>query len=196
MRSEQPQGPDELDAASLHRLLLEYARLERRRSLDGLSPGELRRWIGLKRNLEPLVTTEWDPRYKDKRASLRFPTRVRCTFVEPPDARNGVITNVSATGVFVRTDEPLRIGEQIVLRVEDPKRGGAVELAGTVVSRNIDISAQRDRGMGIKFGNLLPHACGLLQDLYGEAAAKLGRAKLMESVESEKPPVPAGRERH
>lgn len=65
------------------------------------------------------------------------------------------ITNVSALGLFVRTDRPLPVGTRMRLGFS-PAGGGAFELAGEVAWVNADVLHSTNPGMGVRFVGLLP----------------------------------------
>lgn len=63
------------------------------------------------------------------------------------------IANISAMGIFVRTDEPLAIGSELTLRFE-PTSGPPTEpfvLRGAVQWVNRDVTSSPNPGMGIRF---------------------------------------------
>ena len=60
------------------------------------------------------------------------------------------ITNVSALGLFVRTDLPLPVGTPVRLRFA-PDGDGSFELAGEVAWVNADVRHSRNPGMGVRF---------------------------------------------
>jgi type IV pilus assembly protein PilZ len=63
------------------------------------------------------------------------------------------ITNVSAMGIFVRTDDPLPIGTELTLRFSPGTSEGFV-LRGTVQWINLPLPGSPNPGMGIRFVDL------------------------------------------
>jgi Tfp pilus assembly protein PilZ len=147
----------------LHDMLLEYARLEKRRSFDGLSAGELKGWVQLKRTISPLVNPEWDPHRQQQRQSIRVPSQIRCSFSEP---QSGLVTMLSTSGVFVATENPEPIGTRVLVRLESEEDGATLEVPGVVVSHNIRPSGERAAGMGVKFVDVSPEKLKRIFDLY------------------------------
>jgi type IV pilus assembly protein PilZ len=60
------------------------------------------------------------------------------------------ITNVSALGLFVRTDRPLAVGTRVLLSFT-PDGGPTFELAGEVAWVNADVLHSTNPGMGVRF---------------------------------------------
>lgn len=62
--------------------------------------------------------------------------------------------NLSARGVFIQTNAPFEVGEQVVLRFQVPGQEAPVKVVGQVVWRNADASKRGGTGMGIQFLDL------------------------------------------
>ncbi|HKQ69282.1 MAG TPA: TIGR02266 family protein [Polyangiaceae bacterium] len=68
------------------------------------------------------------------------------------------ITNISEMGIFVKTDKPLPVGTQLVLRFAPPSEKGTFVLSGIVQWLNPirPLGENLNPGMGIRFQSLLP----------------------------------------
>lgn len=155
--------------------LLNYARLERRRAFDGLSLGELRRWVSLKRQLNQILNPGWDARRGDPRRSVRIPTHLRCSFKSLGALDSALITNLSCGGVFVGTEKPLPVGTRVKLHICLDEEGIQLELTGIVVSSNIGPAFELPQvGMGIKLVDLAPELLKQVHDLYERVIRKYG----------------------
>ena len=144
-------------------LFLQYARLERKRSVEGLSPLEEEIWANLRRYLSKRLNPE-APKGDDRRASLRVATEISCTWAPVARAHDGSVVNLSRSGVFLRTEAPPPVGEEISIRFALPE-GGVLEVAG-IVANHAQGSDPARRGMGVRFGPMAPHAMKIIDDLY------------------------------
>lgn len=149
-------------------MLIEYARLERRRSFDGLSPGELRLWIELKQIITPLLNMDWNPREQEQRRAIRVPAEVKCSFASLGELRDALVTNLSTYGIFVATESPAPIGTRVELELEVGDGKVALKVSGIVVTNNLDGRLERAMGMGVKFIDVLPDVLKGIHDLYEE----------------------------
>jgi len=68
------------------------------------------------------------------------------------------ITNISEMGIFVRTDQPLPVGTQLVLRFAVPSAESAFVLRGIVqwINPVKPLGENLNPGMGIRFESLTP----------------------------------------
>jgi type IV pilus assembly protein PilZ len=64
------------------------------------------------------------------------------------------ITNISAMGIFVRTNEPLAVGTEVTLRFAPPNSPGGFVLRGQVQWINRAVAGSPNPGMGIRFAEL------------------------------------------
>ncbi|MEZ4227901.1 MAG: TIGR02266 family protein [Polyangiaceae bacterium] len=66
------------------------------------------------------------------------------------------ITNISALGIFVRTQQPLEVGTQLTLRFAPPDTEDAFVLDGVVqwINPVRPLSVSPNPGMGVQFVNL------------------------------------------
>lgn len=140
-------------------LFLQYARLERKRTLEGLNDLEEQLWTNLNRYLTQRLSLNL-PRGTDRRTSIRVATDLPCTFGVLPRSSHASIEDLSRSGVFLRTDRPLPVGTEIWLRI--PIESGAIEASGVVATNR-----QGPRcGMGVRFAPIAPDAMKAIDDLY------------------------------
>jgi len=143
---------------SVHRLLplvREFGALEKKRAGSGISPLEYQRWLDLKKVLEDRFPQGDGPGGRNRRASVRIPTRIRVQFATRDALRHAVISNVSHRGLFISTPFGLEIGSEFIVRLDLGDTGEVIEVPCEVVSNNVgeDLSSLR-LGMGVKFKNL------------------------------------------
>lgn len=132
-------------------LFSEYVALERRRTREGLSPQEYRRWNQLADQLHGSLSAG-SPDGGERRSSVRVPTRIVAEFKTPGQLQRAIIRNLSGTGVFVSTASPPEIGTELVLRVRVESSGRVMDLPGVVVSQHVgDGFSTAELGMGVHF---------------------------------------------
>ncbi len=144
-------------------LFLQYARLDRKRSLEGLSPLEEEIWTNLSRYLGKRLNPDV-PKGVDRRASLRVATEIGCSWVRSAPVLDAHVTNLSRSGAFVRTTEPAPIGEEIEIRIALPD-GGVLELPAIVANQIHGVDPHR-RGMGVRFGPMTSDTMRTIDELY------------------------------
>lgn len=146
---------------------LEYARLDRKRTDEGLTVAELERWGQLKRALTLHFSPGLDPREVDRRRSVRVTTRLRVEIRAEEGWDASALTRLSRNGAFVQTTAPLPPGSQILLRIEIAGEGTPLEISGVVVtSHDGPTLGDQQPGMGIRFEELSDDAAKRLADLY------------------------------
>ena len=129
----------------------EYLYLERKRSREGLSTAELRRWTTLKRLLGRTFSPELRDEAADRRSSLRVPAKMRVRFASLGELRESLMTNLSRGGLFLATDELLELGTRVMLHIDVGDAGRALEVPAEVVSQNVGPQLTRQRGIGLRF---------------------------------------------
>lgn len=67
----------------------------------------------------------------ERRVFSRLPYRIPCEFVHDGHKLAGIVTDVSARGVFVETSHRIPAGTELRLVLRDPK--GSIELLGHVM---------------------------------------------------------------
>lgn len=147
----------------------EFAHLDRKRTSDGVTTAEYRRWLQLRARLDQVFSSGPPQGRAERRRSLRVPTRLRVAY-DAEAGLEGVVTNLSRTGCFVRTDLPASVGTKLTLLLRVAALGETLELAAEVVS--IDMSRDgrvRERGMGLRFLEMGPEARKQLDELYEQA---------------------------
>ena len=144
-------------------LFLQYARLDRKRSLEGLSPLEEGIWTNLRRYLGKRLNPDV-PKGADRRTSLRVATEIGCSWTRTAPVHEAHVTSLSRSGAFVRTPQPAPIGEEISIRIDLPERG-AIELPAVVANHVLGLDPHR-RGMGVRFGRMSSEAMRVVDELY------------------------------
>jgi hypothetical protein len=66
----------------------------------------------------------------ERRIFTRLPYRIPCEFVHDGHKRGGIVTDVSARGVFIETSHRIPSGTELRLVLRDPR--GAFDLVGRV----------------------------------------------------------------
>jgi uncharacterized protein (TIGR02266 family) len=149
----------------------EYAHLDRKRTGDGITPAEYRRWLQLRARLDEAFSAGPPRGQAERRRSLRVPTRLRVAY-DAEIGLEGIVTNLSRTGCFVRTDLPAAVGTRLTLLLSVAALGETLELDAEVVSTGMTRDGRkRERGMGMRFLEMSPEARKKLDALYEQAAA-------------------------
>jgi len=144
-------------------LFLQYARLDCKRSVEGLSAAEEETWEKLDRSLSSALNPHVPPG-AERRRSIRVPAELGCRWQLVAREEDAQITTLSRAGAFVRTGAPAPVGERIAIRIALPE-GGVLEVAGSVANHILAPDPER-RGMGVRFDPLAPEAMKVLDDLY------------------------------
>ena len=152
-----------MDQRKLASLLLRYARLDRKRSLEGLDAAEGASLAELHDLLSSALTPHV-PRGAERRSSIRVPAELACRWAPERQPEEARITTLSRTGAFVRTPAPAPVGAEIALSISLPV-GGLLDVPGSVANQLLAPDPER-RGMGVRFGRLAPSAMRQLHALY------------------------------
>lgn len=156
-----------LDVARLFR---EYVQLDRALAERGsLTPGEEARHRQLKAALSDKFGATVPPE-RDTRQSLRVPTRLEVAFPSDGALARSLMTNLSRTGVFVKTDHPREVGERFELQilVEAPRREIVAPVEVISVGLGPNLLPDR-RGMGLRFLDTDPDVQKQIDQLYALA---------------------------
>ena len=152
----------------------EFAHLDRKRTGDGVTPREYRRWLLLRHRLDKAFTAGPPEGQNERRRSLRIPTRMRVSY-DALSGLEGVVSNLSRSGCFIRTDLPAPVGTRLDLMLQGASPDGVLELHAEVVSVDVrhDGTTPGERGMGLRFLELSAESRKQLDALYAglEAAA-------------------------
>lgn len=107
----------------------------------------------------------------NERKFLRAPYREPVRYFEWDKARLAQGGEISAGGVFLRTDTPLPEGRLLTLRLALPGYSQGFTVLARVV-RTVQGGVLREGGMGLQFLDLPPGARGLIEQyVSGRAAA-------------------------
>jgi Tfp pilus assembly protein PilZ len=151
----------------LSALFLDYARLDRKRTDEGLTVEELEHWSYLKRSLTLHFSPGLNLREVDRRRSIRVPTCLHVTYDTEGGFEGGSLTKLSRNGAFVPTTAPLPPGSEVLLRIHVEEDGTELEIPGEVITSQSHPSFGEDQvGMGIKFSKMPPETAKRLGDLY------------------------------
>jgi len=156
--------------ADPNRLLREFARLQRKRTGEGLTVEDLERWDALTYRLNRHFEPGLDAQMADRRRSPRISSRLHCSFDSFGTFERALITNVSHGGVFIKTVSPLPIGTKLRICIRIAETEAQIELPGVVVSHNVGPSCDtREAGMGVAFRATDPEIVKQINKLYGQA---------------------------
>jgi uncharacterized protein (TIGR02266 family) len=113
---------------------------------------------------------------KEKRLYPRWPIRTQVVF-ENEDSE-GVLyffsTDISAGGVFLETDIPIKLGTQVFLRFSLTPQSKPIQATGEVVRVMRDENQEEGRdkvGIGIRFIYIHPLDRQLIQDFIAQSAS-------------------------
>jgi Tfp pilus assembly protein PilZ len=148
---------------NLASLLLQYARLDRKRGLEGLDAAETRLLMELDRELSAALTPHVPPG-AERRSSIRVPADVACRWAPVARAEDGRITVLSRSGAFIRTSSPAPVGQEITISITLPS-GGKVEVPGVVANQILGPDPER-QGMGVRFTRMPREAMAAIDSLY------------------------------
>ena len=152
----------------------EYKRLEKKRSDEGLTPAELRRWIAIKRMLSRSFSPGGTEAVADRRESLRVPTRLGASFATVGEIRRSLMTNLSCGGVFIRTEELVDVGTRLELCIHIDESGEDIRVRAEVVSHNVGPSfGSGEHGMGMRFLDLDAATQKQIEELYERSIREL-----------------------
>jgi uncharacterized protein (TIGR02266 family) len=145
----------------------EFARLDRKRTGDGVSPVEYRRWLLLRHRLDKAFSSGPPEGETERRSSLRVPTRLVVSY-DALAGLEGVVGNLSRTGCFIKTDLPAPVGTRLELVLRDRGSGEPIQVPAEVVSMDVaqDGSGLGRRGMGLRFVDPDPDTRKKLDEIY------------------------------
>jgi len=97
----------------------------------------------------------------DRRIHKRIPVSIEVDYRADDTFLFAYITDISAMGIFVRTDNPEPVGTRLTLSFKMPQTmgGGIIELEGEVIWINPprpEHDEGRNPGMGVQFNALTP----------------------------------------
>ena len=94
----------------------------------------------------------------DRRRQLRITKKFKVSYRSPRAFVNSYLFNLSVGGLFVKTDEPMKPGERLSLKIFLPDKDDALEVVGEVIWSTKEEKVTPDKtfppGMGVKFLNL------------------------------------------
>jgi len=152
----------------------EFAHLDGKRTGDGVTPHEYRRWLLLRHRLDKAFSSGPPEGQSERRNSLRVPTRL-VVFYDALAGLEGVLSNLSRTGCFIQTDLPAPVGTRLELLLSGQGLPDALEIPAEVVSIDArpDGRTAGERGMGLRFFDVGAEVRKKLDAIYSglEAAA-------------------------
>lgn len=126
-------------------LLREFARLNRLRKEEGVTPLQLQRWLDLRRQLEKAFPGRPAP-------SAGGPVRVRVAFESRRELLRAVMVEIRPIGLFLPTPFTCDPGTRFELCVELEEAGERYESPVVVVSNNVGPGFSTEAlGMGVRF---------------------------------------------
>lgn len=154
---------------NLSLLFLHYARLDRKRTGEGLDETEQATWLKLKRYLNQALAGARESEL-DRRDSVRVPAELACTFGPVAAEREGVVANLSRSGFFVQSANPLPVGTRIWVNLRHSRSGETIQVVGIVATSFGPTAGTRERmGMGVHFEAMEPAVRDALDELYRDA---------------------------
>ena len=103
------------------------------------------------------MSSDDDETGRERRRHERYDVQLTVDYGSGDTFLFSYITNISAMGIFIRTEDPLAIGTRLALRFT-PKDEETLELSGEVAWVN-PVKAGADNlnpGMGVRFVDLTP----------------------------------------
>ncbi len=141
-----------------------------------MTPLEYQRWLDLKHRLTAGLSDGPPVGSRERRASLRVPTRLRVEFATAGGFERARIRDLSQGGIFVATPFAAELGTELVLRISIESTGDVIELPAVVVTNNVeDGFTTGNLGMGLRFRTLSPEQKARIHQLQMQALDELGR---------------------
>ncbi len=160
---------------TLPELFREYARLERKRTTEGVTVAEHERWAALRSQLDRRFS-KGAPAGVERRDSVRVPTRMKISYAGTQGLSEALMTDLSRSGVFINTAFPAPAGSRIDLRLRIESTGEVLEIPARVVSNNVGPGlSTRKMGMGVTFLAVAPEVRDKLDALYAEMGSRAGK---------------------
>ena len=115
-----------------------------------------------------------DEQHKERRRAPRHSTNIEVDYAAESTFLFAYITDISAMGIFIKTDDPSEVGTELALKFSPPDDvrehmegadASPLELMGKVVWRTQPEASTGNPGMGIKFTEVEPHQRSRLMDL-------------------------------
>jgi uncharacterized protein (TIGR02266 family) len=117
-------------------------------------------WVGLDKDLKAqarlsrLLASVPETGGQERRALRRYPVKLVVRFGTVDQLRKEHVTNISAGGMFIKTDKPPPMDEVVQVTIDLPGGGRPVEAKATVVHRvTVEEARARgcDAGVGVQF---------------------------------------------
>ena len=153
-------------------LVREYGRLERKRTLDSVTPREFERWAKLRERLEKKFPQGDRPAGAERRQNLRLPTRMLVEYETKGALKSALIKNISRGGLFIATDRAAPVGSEVMLLVR-VANGEIVELPAEVASTHVT-DDHGQVGMGCKFAQLNTEQQQIVEEMFATAIDSSG----------------------
>ncbi len=161
---DEPVGARVLKVQDLFR---EYALLDRKRTSEGVTPLEYQRWLDLKQRLGRSFSDGSPRGTRERRDSVRVPTRMKVAFGTREKLAEALMKNVSRGGLFINTPFAPDIGTLLELRIRVEATREEFKIPVEVVSNNrgADYSTAF-LGMGVRFRNVDEDVRRVFDELY------------------------------
>jgi uncharacterized protein (TIGR02266 family) len=111
----------------------------------------------------------------ERRATRRYAVRLAVRFGSVDQLRKEYATNISAGGMFIRTDQPPAMNEVVQVSIDLPGGGPPIEAKATVVHRVTPEEARvhgREAGAGVQFVEGDDRFRARIDQIIAEAAKK------------------------
>ena len=103
---------------------------------------------------------------KERRAFIRKKCSLPVSYATYDRVYSNIIKNISQKGVFIETQRPLFVGEELVLSLSMPGFGRPLKVKGEIVQ----VSRS---GIGVEFKNMSPYIEEMIAKLIGRMKSEL-----------------------
>ena len=103
---------------------------------------------------------------KERRAFIRKKCSLPVSYATYDRVYSNIIKNISQKGVFIETQRPLFVGEELVLSLSMPGFGRSLKVKGEIVQ----VSRS---GIGVEFKNMSPYIEEMIAKLIGRMKSEL-----------------------
>ena len=154
-----------------------FKELDEKRYDQGLSEAEMAQWLECKEAIERFLEGD-DLPPSSRRSSLRVPSQMAISFETAGAFYKAYLRNISEGGVYIATEQDLRMGDRFVLTVAIDDGGEQVTLTVEVVWVNQQPSpgSGLEPGVGVAWLDLTPEKKALIKTVVHRALDAVGDA--------------------
>ncbi|HHH30878.1 MAG TPA: TIGR02266 family protein [Polyangiaceae bacterium] len=155
-----------------------FKELDDKRAQEGLTEDEQAQWMECKEAIERFLAEGDDLPPSSRRSSLRVPSQMAISFESAGDFYKAYLRNISEGGVYIATQEDLRMGDRFLLTVTVGDGYEQVTLNVEVVWVNKQPSpgSGLDPGVGVAWLDLTPDKKALIKRVVHRALDEVGEA--------------------